>query len=53
MKHLVAGLIVIISALDVSGLIELPLFASIGIFVAALLIVLDVVFEKSDPKDES
>lgn len=48
MKAVVSALVAIVSVSDIIGLIDLPLFASIGIFSVMLLIVLDTVFSSKD-----
>lgn len=59
MKFVVGVLIVAISVLDMADVIHLPLFASVGIFLVTMLIVLDTIFGGRDqdrsktPKDQS
>lgn len=54
MKALVYILVAIVTLLDILGLIDLPLYASIGFFTVMLLIVLDTIFDGSkNTKDQS
>ena len=43
MKAAVSILVAIVSGLDILGLIDLPLYASIGFFVLMMFIVLDTI----------
>ena len=56
MRATVSLIIMTLSALDILGVIELPLYVSIGVFAVAMLIVLDVLFGKPSgdaPKDRA